>query len=146
MTSTPFQSAALGGIIAPWAAKIAEFFGIIVEIILANAENVRTTLHELGAYCRTAPGTAAGAVLPDDGEACARLARHRAGNLLPSASALRALARPQASAEFKRAVMMNLRGKSEARSPRPQLRSPMMPQEGCSLPKSGRRWRGPVPT
>ena len=48
MTSTPFQSAALGGIIAPWAAKIAEFFGIIVEIILANAENVRTTLHGLG--------------------------------------------------------------------------------------------------
>ena len=35
MTSTPFQSAALGGIIAPWAAKIAELFGIIVEIILA---------------------------------------------------------------------------------------------------------------
>jgi len=70
MTSTPFQSAALGGIIAPWAAKIAEFFGIIVEIILANAENVRTTLHELGAYCRkAAPGTAAGGVLPDDGEA-----------------------------------------------------------------------------
>ena len=124
MTSTPFQSAALGGIIAPWAAKIAELFGIIVEIILANAENVRTTLHELGAYCRkAAAGTAAGAVLPDDGEACARLARYRAGFLLPSASALRALARPQASAEFKRAVMMNLRGKSEARSPRPQLRA-----------------------
>jgi len=125
MTSTPFQSAALGGIIAPWAAKIAEFFGIIVEIILANAENVRTTLHELGAYCRkAAAGTAAGAVLPDDGEACARLARYRAACLLlPSASALRALARPQASAEFKRAVMMNLRGKSEARSPRPQLRA-----------------------
>jgi len=84
MTSTPFQSAVLGGIIAPWAAKIAEFFGIIVEIILANAENVRTTLHEFGAYCRKAtPGTATGGVLPDDGEACARLARHRAGNLLP---------------------------------------------------------------
>jgi hypothetical protein len=54
MTSTPCQSAALGRIIAPWAATIAEFFGIIVEIILANAENVRTTLHELGACCRKA--------------------------------------------------------------------------------------------
>ena len=107
MTSTPFQSAALGGIIAPWAAKIAELFGIIVEIILANAENVRTTSHELGAYCRkAAAGTAAGAVLSDDGEACARLARYRAACLLlPSASALRALARPQASATM-RAVNM----------------------------------------
>ena len=47
MTSTPCHSAALDRIIAPWAAKIAEFFAAIVEIILTIAKNVRTTLHEL---------------------------------------------------------------------------------------------------
>ena len=54
MTSTHCQSVALGRIIAPWAVKIVEFFGAIVEAIVAHAENVRNTLHELGACCRNA--------------------------------------------------------------------------------------------
>jgi hypothetical protein len=48
MTSTHCQSVALGRIIAPWAVKIAEFFGTIVKIILTIVENVRNSLHELG--------------------------------------------------------------------------------------------------
>ena len=51
MISTPCQSVALGRIIAPWAAKIAEFFGTIVKIILTIVENLRNSLHELGACC-----------------------------------------------------------------------------------------------
>jgi hypothetical protein len=54
MTSTHCQSVALGRIIAPWAVKIAEFFGTIVKIILTIVENVRNSLHELGACCRKA--------------------------------------------------------------------------------------------
>jgi hypothetical protein len=54
MTSTPCQSVALSRIIAPWAAKFAGFFGTIVKIILTIVENVRNTLHELGACCRKA--------------------------------------------------------------------------------------------
>ena len=50
MTSTAWQSAALERIIMPWVAKVAEVFRIIVAIILANAGNVRTTLHELSAH------------------------------------------------------------------------------------------------
>ena len=49
MTSTAWQRAALEGIIQLWAAMIAEVFGIIVGIILANAGNVRNILHKLGA-------------------------------------------------------------------------------------------------
>jgi hypothetical protein len=52
MTSTHCKSVALGRIIAPWAVKIAEFFGTIVKIILTIVENVRNSLHELGACCR----------------------------------------------------------------------------------------------
>jgi len=52
MTSTHCRSVALGRIIAPWAVKIAEFFGTIVKIILTIVENVRNSLHELGACCR----------------------------------------------------------------------------------------------
>jgi hypothetical protein len=54
MTSTHCTSVALGRIIAPWAVKIAEFFGTIVKIILTIVENVRNTVHELGACCRKA--------------------------------------------------------------------------------------------
>jgi len=54
MTSTPCRSVALGRIIAPWAVKIAEFFGTIVKIILTIVENVRNSLHELGTCCRKA--------------------------------------------------------------------------------------------
>ena len=42
MTSTAWQSAALERIILPWVAKIAEVFGVIVAIIVANAKEVRT--------------------------------------------------------------------------------------------------------
>jgi len=52
MTSTRCRSVALGRIIAPWAVKIAEFFGTIVKIILTIVENVRNSLPELGACCR----------------------------------------------------------------------------------------------
>jgi hypothetical protein len=54
MTSTHGQSVALGRIIAPWAVKIAGFFGTIVKIILTIVENVGNSLHELGACCRAA--------------------------------------------------------------------------------------------
>jgi hypothetical protein len=54
MTSTHCQSVALGRIITPWAVKIAEFFGTIVRIILTIVENIRNTVHELGACCRHA--------------------------------------------------------------------------------------------
>jgi hypothetical protein len=123
MTSMPCQSAALGRIIAPWAATIAEFFGIIVEIILANAENVRTILHELGACCRkAAPRAAVGAAYPMMAKlAPGWRATGRASCCLRRARSVRLPASPPA--EFRRAVMMNLRGKSEARSPRPQLPS-----------------------
>jgi hypothetical protein len=50
MTSTLCQSAALARIIASWAAKIVEFFTIIVETVLTIAEIVRTALHEFGAW------------------------------------------------------------------------------------------------
>jgi hypothetical protein len=52
MTSTHCQSVALGRIIAPWAVKIAEFFGTIVKIILTTVEKVRNTVHKLGACCQ----------------------------------------------------------------------------------------------
>ncbi|WP_119268439.1 hypothetical protein [Taklimakanibacter deserti] len=45
MTSTPCQSAALDRI-APWAEKIAEFFALIVEIILMIAEKFPQRLPE----------------------------------------------------------------------------------------------------
>jgi hypothetical protein len=50
MTSTAWQSAALERIIVPWAATIAEIFGIIVGLIVAKAGNVGIVLHELVAH------------------------------------------------------------------------------------------------
>jgi hypothetical protein len=52
MTSTLFQSAALGRFIAPWATKIVEFLIAIVETILTIAKNARLPWHELGTGCR----------------------------------------------------------------------------------------------
>lgn len=96
MASTPCRSAALDGIIAPWAAKIVAFWGAIVETILTIAENIRNPLPELGACCRKA---APGAVSPMISEL---------GFLPPSAGARHTLARKR-SPEFGQAVMMDLR-------------------------------------
>jgi len=107
MTSTPCQSAALDRTIAPWAVKIAAFFAIIVETIVMIAENISSSLHELGA------------LLPEDRRLlapCPGLSRPmmpKLGFLPLSVSVLHALARRR-SPEFERSVTMNLRGESEA--------------------------------
>ena len=54
MLSTLCQSAAPGRILVPWAGKVPEFFGMIVETILMILEIVCRTLHEQGAFCRKA--------------------------------------------------------------------------------------------
>ncbi len=55
MTSMLCLSAALDRVVAPWAAKIAVFFAIIVEILVAIAESIHDTVQELRA-CYRRPG------------------------------------------------------------------------------------------
>jgi hypothetical protein len=110
MTSTPDASAALVCIIAPWSAKIVAVLRAIVETILAIAENNCSTLQESGACCRKAARR-----LPALRPAQSRPMMSKLGFLPPSASALHAQA-CQRSPECGQAVMMDLRGTSEART------------------------------
>ena len=54
MLSTLCQSAAPVRMIASWAGKTPEFFGMIVKAIMMILEIVRRTLHGLAAHCRKA--------------------------------------------------------------------------------------------
>jgi hypothetical protein len=121
MTSTPCQSEALDRLVAPWAAKIAKSCGTTVEAIVANAENVRAALQELKPHGRKARQLLAArsglsrpmmSKLETIGRH-ATLPRRKADFLPPSVGALYVLAR-KSWPEFKRAVMMDLRGKSRA--------------------------------
>jgi hypothetical protein len=60
MTSSLCEDAAPGRIIAPWMVKTAEFFGIMIKIILSLVENAGDTSHESGIRCRLV-----GAASPD---------------------------------------------------------------------------------
>ncbi|WP_119273651.1 hypothetical protein [Taklimakanibacter deserti] len=88
MTSTPCQSAAFDRIVVSWAAKIAEFFAVIVETILTIAENVHDTLHELSTSCWRA-----GPRLPALRPVLSRPMMPKLGFLLPSASVRHSFAR-----------------------------------------------------
>ena len=50
MTSAAWQNAVLVCIIVAWAVMIAQTFGIIVGLILANAKAIRNAVRELGAH------------------------------------------------------------------------------------------------
>jgi|GEM_PF-4718894 len=109
MTSTPCRSAAVDCIIAPWAAKVAAFLGAIVETILTIAGYIGTTLQELGACRRKARRR-----LPALRPGLSRPMMSKPGFLPPVAgrsTPLPASARPNSGGQ---AVMMDLRGKSEA--------------------------------
>lgn len=67
MTSMLCQSATLDRFIAPWAARIVEFWIAVVETILTIAKTVRTPWPIAGKG-PAAPGAALGAVTLHDGE------------------------------------------------------------------------------